>query len=180
MISEKPRSETRSDTWLGTMMTGAVPRLRSVSWTIARSEGRWRWSKWACVTSTTSIGGRSRTCSPGRLQPLQHKQPAREIGIDHHVAPADLHEKTGVTDEGDPQFAVRGQPRLASLAGAPGDRRMPHQAAELPRTLPQSRVMKGCLDHPAATGPETTLPRPMLRFSARLVEYQGRCRLLHR
>ena len=43
----------------------------------------------------------------GTAQALQNKQPAREVGIDHHALPADLHEKAGVTDEGHPEFAIR-------------------------------------------------------------------------
>ena len=39
-------------------------------------------------------------------QPLQHEQPAREVGIDQHILPAHLHEKAGVADEGDAEFAV--------------------------------------------------------------------------
>ena len=39
-------------------------------------------------------------------QALQHKQPARKIGIDEDVQPANLHEETGVTDEGEPQFSI--------------------------------------------------------------------------
>jgi len=40
-------------------------------------------------------------------QPLQHKQPARKVRIDHHTLPAHLHKKAGMADEGNSKFAIR-------------------------------------------------------------------------
>ena len=66
IISENPRSEIRSETCVGIMMAGATPRVRRVFCTMARREGRCRWSKCACDTRTRSIGGRSAMRRPGR------------------------------------------------------------------------------------------------------------------
>jgi hypothetical protein len=41
-------------------------------------------------------------------QSFQHKQPAREVRIDHRALPADLYKETGMANESDSQFAVRG------------------------------------------------------------------------
>src|SRR5580658_5638502 len=42
-------------------------------------------------------------------QAFQDEKPAREIGVDHDALPADLHEETGVADEGDAEFSVGGE-----------------------------------------------------------------------
>ena len=40
IISEKPRSETRSETCVGMMIAGAMPRVRRLLFTSARNDGR--------------------------------------------------------------------------------------------------------------------------------------------
>src|SRR5262249_45405851 len=72
--------------------------------------------------------GNAETRTP---QPLQYKQPAREVGIDNHASTTDLHEETGVSDEGDAEFSVGSEPGFMGLAAARSDRRMPHQARKL-------------------------------------------------
>src|SRR5579859_1714926 len=62
---------------------------------------------------------------------FQHKQPPGKIGIDHHALAPDLHEKAGVSDEGDAEFSVRGKPRFVGLAAAWCDCRSAHQSSEL-------------------------------------------------
>src|SRR5262249_39438906 len=92
--------------------------------------------------------GNAETRAP---QPLQYKQPPREVGIDNHASTADLHEETGVSDEGDAEFSVGGEPGLMGLAAARSDRRMPHQARKLGCALAKSRIAKSLFDHPAAS-----------------------------
>src|SRR5437016_5634470 len=45
----------------------------------------------------------------GTAQALEYEKPAREVGIDHNAAPANLHQEAGVADEGDAEFSVGGQ-----------------------------------------------------------------------
>ena len=75
-------------------------------------------------------------------QALQNKQPAREVGIDDDVQSANLQKEAGVSDEGDAEFAVRNQFGFVGLAGARGDRGMPHQARKLTGSLAQSRIFQ--------------------------------------
>ena len=63
-------------------------------------------------------------------QPLQHKQPARKIGIDDDVLSANLQEKAGVPNESHAQFAIGDQLRFMSLAGPRGNGGVPHQGAK--------------------------------------------------
>ena len=86
--------------------------------------------------------------NPGTPQPLQHKQPAREVRIDHHALPADLHEEAGMANERDPQFAVGDETRFVRLSAQRSHGGMPHQSPELRRTLAEGRIAKRCLDHP--------------------------------
>src|SRR5438105_12894261 len=67
----------------------------------------------------------------GTAQALEHKQPARKVGIDHNVLAANLNEKSGVPNEGDPQFAMLRQHRFVSLSGTRGKRGVAHDAAKL-------------------------------------------------
>src|ERR1700688_583088 len=85
---------------------------------------------------------------PGTPQPLQHKQPAREVRIDYHALPTDLHKKAGVPDESDSQLAVRGQPGLVRISTKRRNRRVTHQSSELRGAFAESPVLKCCLDHP--------------------------------
>jgi len=83
-------------------------------------------------------------------QPLQNKQPPREVGIDNHASAADLHEEAGMSDEGNAEFSISGEPGFMCLAAATSDRRMPHQARKLRGTLAKGRIAKCLFDHPAA------------------------------
>src|SRR5580698_8080450 len=82
IISEKPRSEIKSVTWLGIIIAGAVPRVRRLFCTMARIDGR-----------------QIPHAQPRTPQPFQYEEPAREVRVDHHALPADLHEEAGVSDE---------------------------------------------------------------------------------
>jgi hypothetical protein len=85
---------------------------------------------------------------PRTPQPLQHKQPAREVGIDHHALPADLHQKAGMANESDPQFSVGNKTRFVHLAAQRSHGGIAHQSTELGCTLAEGRIAKRCLDHP--------------------------------
>src|ERR1700722_6160410 len=117
MISEKPRSATRSETCVGTMMAVAVPPVRKFFFTLGRTEGR--------------AGETAGDPQPGAAKFLEHEQPGSKIGIDEPAAPADLHEKTGVADKSNAQIAVPGQARSVGLAAARGDGRVAYQARKL-------------------------------------------------
>ena len=67
----------------------------------------------------------------GTAQALEHEEPAGKVGVDQHTAPAELHEKTGVADEGDAEFPIAGELWLMGLTAPRGDRGMPHQTSEL-------------------------------------------------
>ena len=55
---------------------------------------------------------------PRTTEPLQHKQPPREIGINQNTFSPNLYEEACVSDEGDAEFSVGGETRLVSLTGA--------------------------------------------------------------
>ena len=59
-------------------------------------------------------------------QSFQHEQPAREIWIKHDILPANLHEKTGMPNEGHAQFPIRDQLRFVNSSRAGGDSGMAH------------------------------------------------------
>ena len=60
---------------------------------------------------------RRKICDPqaGTPKPLQYKQPAGEVGIDHDTLARDLHKETGMTDKGDAKLSIAGEARLVSL-----------------------------------------------------------------
>src|SRR5439155_13553222 len=72
----------------------------------------------------------------GLPQPLQNKQPARKVGVNDDVLPADLHKKAGMADKSQPQLTVRNQPGLVASSGTRSYRRMPEQTTELPCPAP--------------------------------------------
>ena len=76
----------------------------------------------------------------GLAEALQHKQPACKVGVDDDVLSADLQEETGMSDEGDAEFAIRNQRWLVRLASAGRDGGMPHQPRELAGALAQSGI----------------------------------------
>ena len=90
----------------------------------------------------------------GTPQPLQHKEPAREVRIEHHALPAHLHQEAGMSNERDAQFAVRGKTRHMRLPAKRSHGRMPHQAPELRRALAEGPITKRCFDHPVAGADE--------------------------
>ena len=61
---------------------------------------------------------RWKICDPqaGTPKPLQYKEPAREVGIDHYTLSRDLHKETGMTDKGDAQLSIAGEAWLVSTA----------------------------------------------------------------
>jgi hypothetical protein len=80
-------------------------------------------------------------------QALQDEQPARKVGIDENILPADLEEKTGVADESHTHLAVGNEFRLMSATGPRSDHRVPHQAAELPSPRAKRRILQSILQH---------------------------------
>ena len=52
---------------------------------------------------------------PGTPKSLKYKQPAREVGVDHHILAGDLHKKTGMTDKGDTQLSIAGKAWFVGL-----------------------------------------------------------------
>ena len=78
----------------------------------------------------------------GSTQALKNEEPAREVGIDDYVLSADLQEEAGVSNEGDAEFAMRGELRFVGLAGARRDHGVPHQARELTGSLAQRRIFQ--------------------------------------
>jgi len=75
-------------------------------------------------------------------QPLQKKQPAGEVGIDHNILATNLKEETRVANEGDAEFAVGYKFRYVSLARTRRNRRMPHQASKLTGAFAQRRIFQ--------------------------------------
>ena len=43
---------------------------------------------------------------PRFAQALEHKKPARKIGVDHHILTAHLNKETGMTNESETQFTI--------------------------------------------------------------------------
>src|SRR5262249_47707389 len=97
-----------------------------------------------CMGDQHQIDGRKIADRDPRLaQALEHEQPAREVGIEHDVEPADLDEETGVTDKRHSHFAVDGKPRFVSLAGARRDGGVAYELAELLGSTSQRAVSRG-------------------------------------
>ena len=74
-------------------------------------------------------------------QALQHEQPARKVRIDQNVLPANLDEKTGVSNEGDSKLPIGNQSWFVDLAGTWRDNGMPHQSTKLARTSLQGSIL---------------------------------------
>src|SRR2546423_15397933 len=85
---------------------------------------------------------------PRTSQPLQHKEPAREVGIDNDTVSPNLNEEAGVSDKGDPQLAIAGQAWLVGFAAAGSYDGMAHQASKIGGALAKGRIAKRCFDHP--------------------------------
>jgi hypothetical protein len=83
----------------------------------------------------------------GPAQALEHKQPARKIRIDDDTFSAQLNKETGMSDERDAEFSVRGEARLVSLTATPGHSRMAHQTRELRGSLAKGGIAQCLLDH---------------------------------
>ena len=110
-----------------------------------------------CTVQMIEVGVRNQHHIDGRQisdsqagppQALQHKKPARKVGIDDNALPAHLQKETGVADESHAQLAVGDQARLMSLAAAGSHDRVPHQASEVGGALAQGWIAKCLLDHP--------------------------------
>jgi len=84
---------------------------------------------------------------PGLPQPLQHEQPARKVGVDENILPANLEEETGMPDECHTHLPIGDELWLMSAAGSGSDGGVAHQAAKLPGTLAKSGVLKSVLEH---------------------------------
>ena len=99
------------------------------------------------------MAGKSAMRKPGAPQTFKNKKPPREVGIDDDVLTADLHEKTGVSDEGDAEFSVGRKTRLVGFAAPRSDSGVTHQSPELCGAFTKGRIAKRLLNHPA-TEPE--------------------------
>ena len=82
-------------------------------------------------------------------QPLQHKEPPREIRINDYALPPNLQKEARMSDESNTQLSIGDKVRLVRLTGARSYRRVAHQAPELGGALAQCRIAKSLLDHPA-------------------------------
>src|SRR5580658_2989800 len=83
----------------------------------------------------------------GTPQALEHEKPAREVRVNHHALPAQLHKETGMPDESHSQLTVRYQTRLVGLTAQGSYRGMAHQSPKLRRAPAECRIAERCLDH---------------------------------
>src|SRR6266567_6578336 len=86
---------------------------------------------------------------PRTTKTFQHKQPACEVGIDYDTLSTNLHEKAGVTDEGDAEFSIGSKAWFVSLTDARGYRGVAYQTPKLSGTFTKGRIAKCLLNHPA-------------------------------
>lgn len=77
---------------------------------------------------------------PGLAQPLKHKQPAGEVGIEQNILSAHLQKEAGMTDKSQTQLAVAHEFWFVGLAGAGCNGGVAHQAAKLPGPLAEYRI----------------------------------------
>ena len=75
-------------------------------------------------------------------QTLQHKQPAREIGIDDDVLAAHLDEKAGVPNKRQAQISVADQFGFVSLANSWSNRGVAYQTAKRTRAFAENGIRK--------------------------------------
>ena len=83
----------------------------------------------------------------GLAQALEDEQPARKVGVDKNILPANLKEETGMPDECHTHLAIGDELRFMSAAGSRSDGRVAHQAAKLPGTLAKRGILQGILQH---------------------------------
>ena len=83
--------------------------------------------------------------SPGLRTRFKRNSQRAKFGIDGDVLPAHLHEKRGVSDEGDAQLAIADQLWFVGTAGAGSDRGVADQPSELLCPLAQSRISQESL-----------------------------------
>src|SRR3974377_1738800 len=88
-----------------------------------------------------------RNSQPWLPQSLQHEQPARKVGVDDDIQPANRHKKACVPDERDAQLSVVNQLGFVRLPGARGDRGMANQSPELRGPFADRWIPKCRLDH---------------------------------
>jgi len=62
---------------------------------------------------------------------LQDEQPASEVGVDHNILLADLHEEASMANKRKPELPVSNQFGLVHLPGARSDRRVPDEPGKL-------------------------------------------------
>ncbi len=94
------------------------------------------------------INGRKISDAQARLsQALKDEEPAREIGVDHGIFPADLQEKAGMADKSNTHLAIGDKHRLVGLARARRDRGVTNQFPELLGSFAQRRILKRVFQH---------------------------------
>src|ERR1700691_5192072 len=76
------------------------------------------------------------------LKPLQHEQPACEVGINNYILATRLDEETGVADESHSQFSIAYQFWFVSFSRARSNRRVMHQTPEGAGTLAKDGVLE--------------------------------------
>src|SRR6185312_6485934 len=86
-------------------------------------------------------------------QSLQHKKPAREIGIDQDILATHLQEKAGVSNESHTHLAIGYQDRLVRLSNSRCHCRAPYQASELPGALAHRGTLDGLSKHKKLLAP---------------------------
>src|SRR5580692_11133454 len=94
-------------------------------------------------------GGQIGDAQAGTAQAFQHEKPAREVRIDHDALSANLHEKAGVANERDAEFAVAGEAGLVGLNATWSHHGVAYQTTKLGGAFAKGRVAKRLLDHPA-------------------------------
>jgi hypothetical protein len=82
-------------------------------------------------------------------QTFQYEEPACEVRIDDNALAANLHEKTGVANEGDAEFSVGGKSRLVGFTPARSHCRVAYQTSELSGAFAKGRIAKRLLNHSA-------------------------------
>jgi hypothetical protein len=98
------------------------------------------------VRDQNQVNGREISKLDSRLaQPLQDKQPAGKIGVDHDILPANLEEKAGMTDERYTQLSVADQFGFVRFSGARADGRVTDQPPEGTGAFAKSRVLETSL-----------------------------------
>ena len=75
-------------------------------------------------------------------QPLQDKQPAGKVRVNHYILSAHLDEEAGMANKGHSQLSVDDQSGFIGLSGAWSHRGMLHQPPERPGTFAKHRILE--------------------------------------